>query len=402
MINFTFPTGECMALGFDLGLFFLCRALLRRHREILSEIRAAPKFDSYSELRDNILLEFTKDAHEGAVETDKSIPYAVVEGRVEPMDAAIPSQFVSADTGVIRTFTIKDHKVERSHGLWVEKSANIQESERNVPFKIIPSQDAVLQSAALLRTSAEGVEFRDIDKIDNPLHAELDVVYDKFEPSQAGFGRSLMDNFRGDVSKGIQETEKMLLVGTKVTAIGRVIMKGGNSIQIVYPTADYQFILSKKTHEEIIKGYQEATGFIQIITYAFGATGVFLAGLIAVRLYKEYKERKQYAALLRQLSEQRRVGGTPAGEAGHTQRASDTPDAPAVENVMPEVVDAISDNDAPTPLAQCIVCMTNPRDVILLGCGHVCVCAECAAMLPSCRCPMCRTIIERVQPFFIS
>ena len=161
-------------------------------------------------------------------------------------------------------------------------------------------------------------------------------------------------------------------------------------------------IFSTSFHFLFSQRYQEATGFIQIITYAFGATGICLAGLIAMRLYREYKERKQYAALLRQLSEQRRVAGTPAGEAGNAQRASDAPDAPTVENILPDVVDATSDNNVSTPVAQCIVCMTNPRDVILLGCGHVCVCAECAAMLPSSRCPMCRTIIERVQPFFIS
>ena len=64
-----------------------------------------------------------------------------------------------------------------------------------------------------------------------------------------------MDNVRGDVDKGIQETEKMLLVGTKVTAIGRVILKGGeNGIKMVFPSKDHEFILTKKTYEEIVRG----------------------------------------------------------------------------------------------------------------------------------------------------
>ena len=255
------PLGECLALGIDLGVFFLFRALLRRHQNILNEIREAPKFDNYAELKAHLEQAEECGDLDGlsgrklGTDAENCVPYAVIRGRVEAIDAAIPSQFVSHDSGVMKTFTIKDHKVERSHGLWLEKAENIHESTRKVPFKIIPAQQAALQSAALLKTSAEGVEFCDVDKVDNPLYAELDVTYDKFEPSQAGFGRSLMDNFRGDVSKGIQETETMLLVGTNVTAIGRVVMKGGDAIRMVYPTGGYEYILTKKTPEEIISGY---------------------------------------------------------------------------------------------------------------------------------------------------
>ena len=255
------PLGECLALGIDLGLFFLFRALLRRHQNILNDIREAPKFDNYAELKFHLEQAEECGDLDGlsgrklGTDAENCVPYAVIRGRVEAIDAAIPSQFVSHDSGVMKSFTIKDHKVERSHGLWLEKAENIHESTRKVPFKIIPAQQAALQSAALLKTSAEGVEFCDVDKVDNPLYAELDVTYDKFEPSQAGFGRSLMDNFRGDVSKGIQETETMLLVGTNVTAIGRVVMKGGDAIRMVYPTGGYEYILTKKTPEEIISGY---------------------------------------------------------------------------------------------------------------------------------------------------
>ena len=49
----------------------------------------------------------------------------------------------------------------------------------------------------------------------------------------------------------------MLLVGTKVTAIGRVILKGGeNGIKMVFPAKDHEFILTKKTYEEIVRGYR--------------------------------------------------------------------------------------------------------------------------------------------------
>jgi hypothetical protein len=45
----------------------------------------------------------------------------------------------------------------------------------------------------------------------------------------------------------------------------------------------------------------------------------------------------------------------------------------------------------------CSVCLTNPRDTILLPCRHVCVCAECRAQLP--RCPICRASIRAHAQF---
>lgn len=40
----------------------------------------------------------------------------------------------------------------------------------------------------------------------------------------------------------------------------------------------------------------------------------------------------------------------------------------------------------------CTVCLVNPREVILLNCGHVCVCADCCVKLGK-KCPICREII---------
>ena len=47
----------------------------------------------------------------------------------------------------------------------------------------------------------------------------------------------------------------------------------------------------------------------------------------------------------------------------------------------------------------CVVCLDNKIDVILLECGHVCACSDCASLLSSC--PMCRAPIVRfVKMFF--
>lgn len=47
---------------------------------------------------------------------------------------------------------------------------------------------------------------------------------------------------------------------------------------------------------------------------------------------------------------------------------------------------------------ECVVCMAAPREVVLLGCGHVCACEQCAGMLRDC--PLCRGPIDRVVRLF--
>merc|ERR1712185_435890 len=42
---------------------------------------------------------------------------------------------------------------------------------------------------------------------------------------------------------------------------------------------------------------------------------------------------------------------------------------------------------------ECVICLTNPRDTVVLHCRHVCLCSTCAAVTSSTwsfQCPVCR------------
>jgi hypothetical protein len=47
----------------------------------------------------------------------------------------------------------------------------------------------------------------------------------------------------------------------------------------------------------------------------------------------------------------------------------------------------------------CVICLTNPKDTVVLPCRHLCMCSECAQVLrgQNNSCPMCRTGIERLM-----
>uniref|UniRef100_A0A8D2MFL4 endothelin-converting enzyme 1 n=1 Tax=Zonotrichia albicollis TaxID=44394 RepID=A0A8D2MFL4_ZONAL len=52
------------------------------------------------------------------------------------------------------------------------------------------------------------------------------------------------------------------------------------------------------------------------------------------------------------------------------------------------------------PEDSCVVCLSRPRECVLLGCGHICCCFRCFQALPTRLCPICRGPIDRVVPLY--
>ena len=49
----------------------------------------------------------------------------------------------------------------------------------------------------------------------------------------------------------------------------------------------------------------------------------------------------------------------------------------------------------------CVICLVNPREIVLLDCGHVCLCMDCLERLPNTNCPICRTNYRTFAPVYM-
>ena len=47
-----------------------------------------------------------------------------------------------------------------------------------------------------------------------------------------------------------------------------------------------------------------------------------------------------------------------------------------------------SDEEGRWEMPDCVVCLDNPREVVVVACGHMTLCRACAAAMTSC--PICR------------
>ena len=100
--------------------------------------------------------------------------------------------------------------------------------------------------------------------------------------------------------------------------------------------------------------------------------GAISFGYMACRAYKKYRLWQGRREMLRAINELRA-----ARESGNYNEGDDA--------------------------QGCVICISNPREVVLLDCGHICLCLSCADALPHPRlCPMCRQNVQRIIPVYVS
>ena len=176
----------------------------------------------------------------------------------------------------------------------------------------------------------------------------------------------------GDMQRGVQTTELMLTTETNLTAVGELV-SGPAGVRIQPPSDGRPFYLVRNSLSSLIKEVEAERTIFKVFLGIFSGVGAFILAWSAVKYYQKTKEVRSARANRDRLetirTERRERGGR---------------------------------TEVPEPL-QCVICLAAEREVIL-DCGHVCVCADCADTLlsQSLACPVCRAAIQTVRPAFVS
>jgi hypothetical protein len=96
------------------------------------------------------------------------------------------------------------------------------------------------------------------------------------------------------------------------------------------------------------------------------------------------------------------TGGEPVKKSGKKKKAGDEGADASGDDDGDDGAVAVIDDDDDSNL--CVVCLTMPRDTLILPCRHLCLCVECSQVLrhQHNKCPMCRKAIDRLMTMTVA
>jgi len=382
---------ELICLGVDLTICLILRKAYNATDDLIKDLKTAPHIDI-----DEHLVSRICNHPEGSSPQDgvRSLPYAVVRGEVTPLGRTLSPIYGEAkglESGVIQKVVFTEHKRNMSRtGLWVDSQRVIHQFSNDVPFSLTNSQVEQLQYYFLMswnpfiqdsvfslsRPHIDVIDWKDASRID------LETVYDHFEPANGGIGSHLWGWILGDVLKGTQKTESMLTKGTSLTGVGELV-SGPDGVRLQPPSDGRQYYLVKNSLSSLVKEVESGKTVLKVFLCLLTGLGVGVASWAAWKLVRKLREEKAARANLERLEN--------IVEEREARRVETGARVTREEESVPEAL-------------QCVVCLGAEREVILLDCGHVCVCATCAQQLLRANhaCPVCRAPIRMVMPAFVS
>ena len=176
--------------------------------------------------------------------------------------------------------------------------------------------------------------------------------------------------------RGIETNETMLLTDTQLTAFGKLERLPSNELRLSEPTkSGTRYIITSLNRLDLIEELDTSAKTMRVWLWVLGALGVGLAAYCGYKLFKSYAERRRLERLKEEAKQLRLK---------QMQRARDTSGVQQPEQQS----------------SCCVVCLTNPREIVLIECGHVCLCLECLERMPTRTCPVCRQEFTSYVPCY--
>lgn len=343
-MNYLFDSWELISLVVDGTVVFIVYYLYHKTSKELDMLLKAPTYDLNSDL-----------IHAINNSTSKSLPYACLRGTVKSVDTPINSRYTNAK-GVIQDISLLEHRAKRINTTWFNEIKVIKNNTYNVPF--------------VLTNSKSKIEVNIKDPLSSDyLLQNLQKVHDSYEPVKTQGFDKVVDVISGEVIRGRSITEKMLVVGADLTAFGTIKYNQDNCL-VLKPLDGHRYILSTMSRREIIEDAKSAVSTYKICTYiVLGIGGI----ICLIWMRRKYVERKESIERKRVASE-------------IMQRDSTAVAASQLDDI-----------------STCVVCLTAPRNVLLLPCRHIVTCEKCTdALSRPIFCPVCREMVDSNLPVYLS
>ncbi|EFN51981.1 hypothetical protein CHLNCDRAFT_27288 [Chlorella variabilis] len=196
-----------------------------------------------------------------------------------------------------------------------------------------------------------------------------------------GFLGRVVDEVQGSRSVGVRQVERMLPVGTMLTAVGELATAGGKMLVLRAPR-DGAFYLSRQPLPDVIASLQASSLACQQWAAAFTAVGASMLVAAATQHALTWVRQRRLRQRVEKAMRERAAAAAAAGGGG----AAGAPAASAAEPQPADVAEAAEGGARPS---LCVVCLERPCATVFPACGHMCACSRCSHGLR--RCPICRS-----------
>ncbi|CAB4018219.1 Mitochondrial ubiquitin ligase activator of NFKB 1 [Paramuricea clavata] len=324
----------------------LCYSVYRNMKDVAIHLKNAESLDVGKDL-----LEKIKSA------PNHTLDYVAIRGDAKALESTLKTENVPLARLLIHRTTVYEHKSE-----WVRSSKVWHDTKRMI--------SSVVNHVSFSLNSANSSHRVIVDEPLSMSGLEYSRIYNKYDPlNSLSVSTNIVQWASGEKTKGIQTIEDGLLDGTALTAVGKVTLRGG-TLKIKHPDT-YEYILSKLPLEGIIREKTRSIRRWKYVTIGFTITG---GVLLLMWLYRQWRRRSQQV-----------IGGN---------RFIPPAPPPIFDKGFDQSVSEAGEEQS------CVICLTQPRNVVILDCGHICACRACATQVDTC--PICRAEIARLVPTYQS
>jgi len=164
----------------------------------------------------------------------------------------------------------------------------------------------------------------------------------------------------------------MLPVDVPLLGVGKLMLVGAGRIVLSPPDDGHRYFLTTTSKQELVGSLKSVARSLNVARWVVGIVGLVAVTYVVSRALRKYRTHYESRRLLAELKDRRQT--------------------------------AMADTEMMSSgAALCVICLSQPREVVLLDCGHICVCGDCAAALPLPKlCPICRQPIDRIIPTYVS
>ncbi|CAN7940965.1 unnamed protein product [Ixodes hexagonus] len=345
-----YVTVDSVCLGINAITLGVIYKVYRSRAKNLEAVQTARQFDIDSQLVHKLREEYA----------DGKAVHAVIRGQVKALGDTLKSRHVRSAKAVIQECVLTEHKIQWSpfSRFWSHTQREIQRVVNYVPFA--------------LASRHSGVTVEVVDPLECH-EVPVQCVYENFVPNREGLSGVVFGWLRGEQTKGIEEQEMLLEEGATLTGFGTLASEnGGGAVRLIPPTDGSCFYLTPLSHPALISKLRSEVDVLRVACLVFGFTA---AGLSVYILLSWWQRRQQRIQDKRDAARR---------EEAKKERRKQTRDVTSSSSEHPS----------------CVVCLSSPVEVMMLECGHVCVCTDCAEQVRD-TCPVCRAPIVRSVAAFL-